>query len=153
MTTFSLLHEAMYKYNKTQDSTCDPSKLLFHFILRLEAAFISTCGHISKKTVSFEDIVHFIDEENNVTYVDFDCEITFYPEAPTKFRQINREQKNISTFFGKPKCIPGNDQHNCYIDDKHTSNTFLNPYNLWDMHPTALKSHNRTNDRDSMSNQ
>ena len=39
---------------------------------------------MSKKTVSFEDFVHFIDEENIVTYVDFDCGITFFPGTPTK---------------------------------------------------------------------
>ena len=38
----------------------------------------------SKKSVSFDDIVHFIDEEDIVTYEDFDCGITFYPETATK---------------------------------------------------------------------
>ena len=36
-----------------------------------------------QKTVSFDDIVHFIDEEDIVTYEDFDCVITFYTETPT----------------------------------------------------------------------
>ena len=53
----------------------------------------------------------------------------------------------------KPKCIPGNDHHNCSIDEQHSSEILLNPYNLWDMVPAAPISLNQTNDRDSMSNQ
>ena len=49
-----------------------------------------------KKTVSFDDVVRFIDEENMVTNVDFDCGITFFPETPTKIRQIKRERNYIS---------------------------------------------------------
>ena len=106
-----------------------------------------------KKTVSFDDIVHFIDDENIVTYKDFDCGITFYHETPTKIREINRERNNISRSCEKSKCIPSNDRHNCFIDEQHNSNIFLNPYNLWDMVPAALMSLNHTNDRYSMSNQ
>ena len=51
----------------------------------------------------------------------------------------------------KPKCIPNNDQHNCFINEQHKSNIFLNPYNLWDIVPAALMSLNHTNDRYSMS--
>ena len=49
-----------------------------------------------QKTVSFDCIVHFIDEENIVTYVDFPCGVNFYTEAPTKIKQINRERNLIS---------------------------------------------------------
>ena len=106
----------------------------------------------SEKTVSFDDLVHFIDEENNVTCEDLDCGITFYTETPTKIRQINRERNYISRSCGKPKCIPSNDQHNCFIDEKHNSDIFLNPYILWDMVPAALMSLNHTNNRYSTSN-
>ena len=85
----------MYNYNKTQDSPYDPTKLAMHSILCPETDFISNCGHIFKKTVSFDDIVHFIDEANTMTYVDFDCGITFYPEAPTK---LERSTENGKTF-------------------------------------------------------
>ena len=47
----------------------------------------------------------------------------------------------------KPKCIPSNDQHNCFFDEQHSSSIFLNPYNLWDKVPAALMSLNHTNDR------
>ena len=97
--------------------------------------------------------MHFIDEENIVTYVDFDCDITFYPETPTKFRQINRERNYISGACEEPKCIPSNDQFNCSINELHSSSNFLSPYNSWDMLPAALMSLNHTNDRYSMSNQ
>ena len=67
----------MYNYNKTQDSPYDPTKLESQSILRLEADLLSKCGHISKMTVSFDDLVHFIDEEHIVDYVDFHCGIDF----------------------------------------------------------------------------
>ena len=63
----------MYNYNKSVLSPCDPTKLAIHYILRLEYDLVSNCGPNVKKTVSFDDVVHFIDEENMVTYVDFDC--------------------------------------------------------------------------------
>ena len=62
----------MCNYNKTQVSTYDPTKLATHSILRPEDDLISNCGQIFKNNNSFDDIVHFIDEENIVTFVDFD---------------------------------------------------------------------------------
>ena len=82
----------MYNYNKSELSPYDPTKLAIHSILRPEDDLISNYGLNVKKTVSFDDVVHFIDEENIVTYVDFDCGITFFPETPTKVRQNNRER-------------------------------------------------------------
>ena len=79
----------MYNYNESVLSLYDSTKLAIHSILRPEDDLISNCGRNVKKTVSFDDVVHFIDEENIVTYVDFDCGITFFPEIPTKIRQIN----------------------------------------------------------------
>ena len=67
----------MYNYNKSGLSHYDPTKLAIHFILRPEDDFISNCGPNVKKTASFDDDVHFIDEENIVTYVNFDCGINF----------------------------------------------------------------------------
>ena len=81
---------------ETQVSPYDPTKLAIHSILRPEDDLISKCGQNFRKTVSFDDIAHFIDEENIVTKVDFDCGITFNPETPTKVTQINRERKHIS---------------------------------------------------------
>ena len=97
--------------------------------------------------------MHFIDEKNIVTYVDFDCGITFYPKTPTNIRQIKREQNYISRSCGKPKCIRGKNQLNYSIDEQHSSIIFLNPYNFWDMVPAAPMSLNHTNDRYSMTNQ
>ena len=81
----------MYNYNKSVLSPYDPTKLAIHSILRPEDDLISNCGPNLKKTVSFDDVVHFIDVENMVTYVDFDCGITFFPETPTTIRQFNRD--------------------------------------------------------------
>ena len=88
-----------------------------------------------------------------MTYVDFDCGIAFLPKAPTKIRQINRERNYISRSCEKPHCIPSNDKHTCSVDEQHSSNIFLNPYNLRDMVPAALMSLNHTNDTYSMFNQ
>ena len=85
----------MYNYHKSVLSPYDPTKLAIHSILRPEDDFISNCGPNLKETVSFDDVVHFIDGENMVTYVDFDCDITFFPETPKK---INRSSENEITF-------------------------------------------------------
>ena len=119
----------MCSYKRTQVSPYDPTKLAIHSIVRPEDDLIQHFGQKFKKTVSFVDIAHFINEENSVTYVDFDCGITFYPQTPAKIRQINRERNYISRFCEKPKCIPANDQHNCFIDEQYNSNIILNPYN------------------------
>ena len=105
-----------------------------------------------KKTDSFDDVVHFIDEEIMVTCVDFDCGITFFPENPTKFRQVNREQNYSSKSCEKPQCIPSNDQHIWVVDELHSSNIFMNPYNFCDLVPAALLSLCHTNDTYSLFN-
>ena len=143
----------MCSYNETQVSLYDPPKLAIHSILRPEDDLLSNCGQNCKKTVSFDDIVHFIDEKNIVTYVDFHCGINFNPETPTKIRQINRERNYVSRSCEKPKGIHSNNQHNCFLLEQYNSKIFLNTYNLWDMVPAALMSPKQTNDRYSMSNQ
>ena len=143
----------MYNYNKCVLSPYDPTKLAIHSILRPEDDLISNCGPNLKKTVTFDDVVHFIDEENMMTYVDFGCGITFFPETPTKIRQINRERNYISRSCEKPQCVSSNDQHTFFVDEQHSSNIFLNPYNLWAMVPAALMSLKNTNDTYSMFNQ
>ena len=105
---------------------------------------------ISKETVHFDNIVHSIGEENIVTYGDLDCGNNFYPENPT---EISRKRNYFSRACEKPKCIPGNDQYNCSIDKQHSSNIFLNPYNLWDMVPAAPMSLSHTIDTYSIFNQ
>ena len=143
----------MYYYNKTILSPYDPTKLAIDSFLRPEDDLISNCGPNVKRSVSFDDVVPLIDEENMVTYVDFDSGITFFPETPTKLRQINRERTYICRSYERPQCIPSNDQHTCSVDEQHSSDIFLRPYNLWDMVPAALMSFNHTNDTYSMFNQ
>ena len=121
----------MYNYNKSGLSPYDPTKLAINSILRPEDDPISNCGPNVKKTASFDDVVHFIDEENIVTYVDFDCGNTFLPETPTKIRQINRERNYIFRSCEKPQCIPSNDQHVCSVDKPHTSNVWCNICCFW----------------------
>ena len=98
-------------------------------------------------------MLHIIDQENILTYVHFDCVITFYPETPTKNTQMIRKRNYIPRSYTKPECITSNDQHNCFIHQYQSSTIFRNPYISWDMVPAALMSINHTNDRNSMSNQ
>ena len=143
----------MCSYNKTQVSPYDLKKLAIFSILRPEDDLISNCGQNFKKTVSFDKNVHFIDQEDIGTYEDFDCGFTFNTESPTKIRQTNRERNYISRSCEKTKCIPSNDRHNCFFDEQHNSNIFLNLYNLWSMVTAALMSLSHSNGTYSMFNQ
>ena len=96
----------MYNCNKTLDSPYDPTKLAIHTILPPKIDPISNCGHASRKMVLFDDIVLFNDEENIVSYIDFDCGITFYPEAPKKVGRANGETRSTSRSCEKSQCIP-----------------------------------------------
>ena len=78
----------------------------------------------------------------------------FLPETLTNIRQINRERKYNSRSCEKFHCIlSNNDQHTCFADEQHSSNIFLNPYNLWGMVPAALMSLSHANDTYSTFNQ
>ena len=96
----------MYTYNKFGLSPYDPTKITTCSFLLPEDDLLSNCGPNVKKTVSFDDVVHFIDEEDLVTYVDFDCGIFFLSEIPTKIRQINRERNYISRSGENPSAFP-----------------------------------------------
>ena len=63
----------MCSYSKTQVSPYDPTKFAIHSILRSEDYLISNFSQNFKKTVSFDGIVQFMDEEDIVTCEDFDC--------------------------------------------------------------------------------
>ena len=142
----------MCNYKKSHNSPYHPTKLAIYSILLPEDDLQSNCGQNIKNLVSFNDIVYFVDEENIVNYVDFDCGITFYTETSTKNRLINRERNYVCRSWGKPNCIPSDDQYSYSIDKQQNCNIYLNQYNLWDMVPTTIMSLNHTNDRYSMSN-
>ena len=114
----------MCSYNKTPVSPFDPTKLEIPSVLRPEDDLISNCGQNFKNSVSSDDIVHYIDDEDIVTYDDFDCGFNFYPETPTKIRENNRERIYFSRSSENSKCIPSNDRHNCFIDEQHNSKIF-----------------------------
>ena len=80
---FFFPHESTYSYNWNQDSPYDPAKLLIHLFSAPKLIFFSNFGQSWKTTVCFDDIVHFIGEENIMTYADFDRGI------------INRERKYL----------------------------------------------------------
>ena len=79
--------------------------------------------------------------------------ITFYPETPTKIRQLNWELNYFPRSCEKFKCIASKNQHNCPFYLQQTSKIFLNPFILWDMIPAVFMSLLLTIDRDSVSNQ
>ena len=54
----------MYNYNKSVFSPYNPTKLAIHSILRPEVDILSNFGPNVKQIVSFDDVVHFIVEEN-----------------------------------------------------------------------------------------
>ena len=90
----------MCSYYINQVSRYDPTKLAILTILRPEDDLLSNRGRNLKKTVSSGDILHFIDEEDNVTNEDFDCGISFYPWTPTKIKQTT---ENGNTFLDPVK--------------------------------------------------
>ena len=87
-------------------SPYDPTNLVIHSILLPEDDLKSKCGPSAKKTAGFDDVVNFIDEEDVVIYVNFDCGITLFPEPPSK---LDRSTENGITFpdpLKNPKTFP-----------------------------------------------
>ena len=83
-----------------------PAELAVLSTLRPEDDLVSHCDQKFKKTVSFDDTAHHIDEENIMSCVDFDNVITFYHVTPLHNRQISREQNCISRSCDKPSALP-----------------------------------------------
>ena len=76
---------------------CVQKKILYQIVVRSSKRLF---------LFSFDDNVDFIDEENNVTCIHFDFSITFYPETPTKIRQINWERKYFPDPVKNPSAVP-----------------------------------------------
>ena len=94
------LHGAMYNYIKTQDSPNDLTKLTIQSISLPEIDLISNCGKIIERTVSFDFVVLFIDEEKVVTYVDFDM-VSF--QTLKLLQKLNKSTENGKTSAGSVK--------------------------------------------------
>ena len=140
----------MCSNNKTQVSTYDPTKLAIQPILRPEDDLTSNCGQNFKKTVSFDDIVHFIDEENIVRHMMILIVLLLSTlKLPQKTDRSTEKGSTIPDPVKNPRAFPVT----INITEQHKSIIFLNPYNLWDMVPTALMSLKYTNVGYSMSNQ
>ena len=92
---FLPVQEAMGNYNKTQVSPQEPTKLAIHSILQQEEDLIPNIGQNFKNTVSFDDILHFIDKENIVSFLNIDCGFHFDSGIPTK---SDRSTENGTTF-------------------------------------------------------
>ena len=72
-------------------------------------------------TVTFDDVLQFIDIGNIVIYVAFDCAICFSSEARTKIKQFNKERKHFSSSCEN---TPFNDQCKCFVDEEHICSNF-----------------------------
>ena len=96
----------MCKWNKNQVSPYDHTNIEIHSISRPEDDLISNCGKYFRKTVSFLDIVLFIDEQNIVTYVELDCGITFYPETLQKSDRSPENRISFPEPLKNPSAFP-----------------------------------------------
>ena len=124
----------MFKYVLIFDFPYCPTNLAIHSNFYPEVENKSICLNISKKTVSFDDMVHGIDGDELVTHVVFNGGKTFC----------------LWIRSYQPKCITSDDQFNFSNDDEHTSNIILDNYNFLDMCPTAPFPLTHTSDRDFM---
>ena len=79
----------------------DSTKLAFYPILHHKVDLISKYGNSFKQMVSFDDMVHFIDE-HIMTFVHFHHGMTFFTEASTKVGRINRERKTVCRSMKTP---------------------------------------------------
>ena len=100
------LQEAMCYLNKTQVSPCDPIKLATHSTLRPKDDLISNCGQNFNKTISFDNILNFIDEENIVTSVDIGCGIFFYTGTPKKSDRSTEDGFIFPVTVENPSAFP-----------------------------------------------
>ena len=91
------LQEAIYNYNKTQVCPYDFTKLAIRSILRPVDDLISNCGQNFRKTVTFDDIVSFFDEEKNGTYVDFVDILTKYFDYSNSHHPL-KHHRNVPCF-------------------------------------------------------
>ena len=125
LSKISFLHEAMYIYNKPQDSADEATENAISSILRPE---VSNCDHNSNETFSFDDILHLLFEGNFVTYADFDCGITSYPEARTD--RLTENGKTFPDLVNKPSASQKTINIVVFFYEEHNSIIFLNPYKL-----------------------
>ena len=95
------MHEAIFNINSAKDYAFDPTELAIHSILRHEVNFIPNCGCIFNKTVPFDNMVCFIDEDNLMSYVSLVFGKNLHPEASRK--NIHMNQKWTTNTITKKK--------------------------------------------------
>ena len=121
----------MCSYNQTQISFYDPTELAIWSVLRPEMDYSSNCGHnFETKTVSFDDMAHFIHEKNIATYVGFDYGIIFYPGAPTDVGQNIENDKTFPDPVENHSASQKSITITIFLLEEHTSKISLNLYKL-----------------------
>ena len=93
---FCFMHVALFNTRQPKTLFLTHGAFNLHFFRCLEVNPICNCGVIFKKTISFDDMVHFINDDNAVTYVVFDCCTTLYPEATVNVQNIKWERMKLS---------------------------------------------------------
>ena len=91
------MDEAIFNYNSAKDSACDHTSFANHFLLPPEVNPLSNSDENFKNTVSFDNILCFVYDENIASDVDFDSGITLQNDVFIKVLDINRERSNNST--------------------------------------------------------
>ena len=71
----------MLSYKSAADSVFDPKKLTSHSFLRPEVHVMSNCSYNFKKLVTSDNTVCFIDDNNILSYLKFDCGIPLHLEV------------------------------------------------------------------------
>ena len=143
----------MYKYNNSRLSPYDPTKLEIHSILRPEDDLIFKLWSECQRDGFFwwRCALHWRGEHRNL------CRFSlwYYFLAWISYKNQTDQPRTELNFqiLQKTPVHSQNDQLTCFVDEQHSSNTFLNPYNLRDMVPSALISLNHTNDTYSRFNQ
>ena len=117
----------MFKQSTTGYSLYDPKDLTIYAVWCPEVIPISICWKCFKKTVILMTWCHSIEDENIVTYVDFDFSPNFQPKT------VNWIGKVLKKFGKSQKCVPSNDKLNCFDDDQQISNIFADPYKIKDI--------------------
>ena len=115
------MYEAIFKYFPVLDFPYCPTKLANHSFLYPEVENIWKDIDKSKKTVSFEDMVHGIDGHDLVTHVVLNGGNIFYLWSQRHQPKLWKTFRSFETL----QWIPNFDQYNFFNDDKHTSNINL----------------------------
>ena len=103
---FSSSHGDTFNHSSNQNSLFDNSKLAICSILGLKVNFWWNCGDNSNKRVFIDDILHFIDKQNTVAYVDHLGVVLFFTLKLLETSKTSTENKKIIQVSVKTQVHP-----------------------------------------------